>query len=242
MTALFHDVLRFAIGATPFSVGIWAGVTVLLLIVGAVMATVAPRLLDPAAVLAITDRRRVLLWMPLSAAIFALLIVFLIVTIIGAPLASIVVVALPIFGGIGYLGTALVLGDRVVVRWLQTSPPPWVAIVVGVSIFRIIRAIPVVGAPAHSLIAWYGLAVITALTWDVCLSWHRRRMPDAEQFAGETLIEWYPDGDPIDGRPSIGTGRPVQANIRGDEDRRPGWRERLRDGESLNADDDRDEP
>lgn len=212
---LFADLGRIALGLTQFSWLLWAYVTLLLLVVGPAFVQVAPRVVDPPARLIATDPLRVAVWLPLSfLALFATTIA-LFITIFGAMLMPIVAIML---GMAGYLALSRLIGERVG-AWLGiAAPPPWLAAFVGIALLRVLRLTPFVGAAAHSLAAWVGFAAATCITVRSLYQWHRRRMPDVVQFRGETLVEWYPDGDP-EGGPSVGTGRPVLDNVRGDEDR-----------------------
>jgi hypothetical protein len=210
---LVVDVLRVALGLTDFSWLLWAYVTVLLLLVGPVFAHVAPRVVDPPARMLATDPVRVVIWMPLSVLGAFVLTILLVITIFGAMLMPILAL---LAGMVGYLALAQLLGTRIV-----ATAPAWLATALGIVVLRAVRLVPFVGAAAHSLLVWIGFAAASCLAVRMAWSWHRRRMPDVVQFRGETLVEWYPDGDPADGRPSIGTGRPVLENVRGDEDRLP---------------------
>lgn len=210
------DFMRIALGLTEFSWLLWAYVSVLLLVVGPVFAQVAPQVVDPPARLLATDPVRVVLWMPISTIGAFLLTIVLVITIFGAmlmPIAAILV------GMAGYLALARLLGELGLARVGVAAAPPWLAAAAGIVAMRLVRLVPFVGAAAHSLLAWIGFAAASCIAVRAARAWHKRRLPDEVQFRGETLVEWYPDGDPADGRPSIGTGRPVLDNVRGDEDR-----------------------
>jgi hypothetical protein len=224
MNELAAEVLRLSLGiGTPFSWLAWAYVSVILLVVGPVFAQVAPKVVDPPAVLLGSDPVVVGRWVGLSIfATFAAL-AFFVITIIGAPAGLVIVPSWLVLATMaGYIALARLVGELLLVRWSVAAPPPWAATAIGIVAFRLVRAVPFVGAAAHSLLCVTGYAAVCAVTWRLARSWHRRRMPDAEQFRGETLVEWYPDGDPEDGAPSVGSGRPVLGNIRGDEDRASG--------------------
>jgi hypothetical protein len=210
---LVVDVLRVALGLTPFSWLLWAYVSVLLLLVGPLFAHVAPRVVDPPARMLATDPVRVVLWMPLSVLGAFVLTILLVITIFGAMLMPIIAI---LAGMVGYLALAQLIGGRI-----AAAAPAWLATALGIVVLRAVRLVPFVGAAAHSLLVWIGFAAASCLAVRMARAWHRRRMPDVVQFRGEMLVEWYPDGDPADGRPSIGTGRPVLENVRGDEDRLP---------------------
>lgn len=213
---LFVDMGRVALGLTPFSLLLWAYVSALLLLVGPVFVQVAPTVIDPPARLLATDPVRVTFWMPLSVIGLFTLTIFLLITIFGAMLMPIGAL---LAGMAGYLAVARLAGERIGRACGIAEVPPWLAAGIGIVLLRLVRLVPFVGAAAHSLVVWVGFAAASCAAVAAAWAWHRRRMPDAHQFRGETLVEWYPDGDPADGRPAPGTGRPVLENVRGDEDR-----------------------
>ncbi|MEO6867973.1 MAG: hypothetical protein ABI200_08125 [Gaiellales bacterium] len=213
---LFVDLARVALGMTPFSLIAWTYVTVLLLIVGPVLVQVAPKLVDPPARLLASEPLRVVLWMPISTIGLVLVTALLIITIFGAMLMPLLAMFV---GMVGYLAFARLIGEQLGNRLGLLEVAPWLAAIFGITVFRLVRLVPGAGAAAHSLIVWIGFAAASCMAVRMGLAWHQRRMPDAEQFRGEVLVEWYPDGDPADGRPAPGTGRPVLDNIRGEEDR-----------------------
>jgi hypothetical protein len=213
---LFVDLGRIALGMTPFSWLLWAYVSVLLLVVGSVFVQVAPKVVDPPARLLAVDPVRVAVWMPLSILLLLAVTIGLFITIFGVMLAPILAL---LVGMAGYLAIGRLLGERVVAGLRGGEVPPWAAAFVGIALLRALRAVPVLGAPAHSLVVWVGFAAASCVAVQMARQHWRRRLPDRVQFEGETLVEWYPDGDPADGKPAAGTGRPVLDNVRGDEDR-----------------------
>lgn len=218
LAQLVVDLGRVALGLTSFSWLAWAYVTVLLLVVGPVFVQVAPKVVDPPARLLATDPLRVVIWMPISLGVLLFGTIALILTIFGSVLAPIGALLLALAG---YLALARLAGERLGRVAGIATVPPWLAAMLGIMVLRAVRAVPYVGALAHSLLGWVALAAATCVAVRAARQWHRRRMPDIVQFRGETLVEWYPDGDPVDGKPSIGTGRPVLGNVRGEEDRTP---------------------
>ncbi len=212
---LFVGLGKVALGLTPFSWVLWAYVTVLLLVLGPVFVQVAPKVVDPPARLIATDPVRVTIWMPLSVLLLFFGTIALVLTIFGAMLMPIVAFGV---GMAGYLAISRLIGERLGGGLVSGDVPPWLAAFLGIAVLRAVRAVPFVGAPAHSLVAWIGFAAATYVAVHAAYRWHRRRMPDRVQFRGETLVEWYPEGDPAEG-PSVGTGRPVLDNVRGEEDR-----------------------
>jgi len=222
MGHLIGDVVRVALGIrVEFHMVAWIYVTVLALVLGPVFAQVGPRWIDPPATLLATKPQKVAMWMPLSLLLtFAVIFAFAI-SIVGAPAAFLVPIAGLMATFIGYIALARLLGARIVSRVAGSEPAPYLAALVGIVVFRLVRLVPIVGAFAHSMLCWVSYAAVIAIFWSIAINWHRRRMPESKQFRGETLVEWYPDGDPIDGKPAFGTGRPVVGNIRGEEDRAP---------------------
>lgn len=214
---LFVQMGAVALGLTPFSWLLWAYVSVLLLVVGPVFAQVAPQIVDPPARLIATDPVRVTIWMPLSVLLLFFGTIALVITIFGAMLMPIVAI---LIGMAGYLAIGRLIGERIGGLLGMSSVPAWLAAALGIVALRLLRLVPIVGAAAHSLVAWIGFAAATCVSVHLARQWYRRRLPDERQFRGETLVEWYPDGDPEEG-PSVGTGRPVLGNVRGDEDRTP---------------------
>jgi hypothetical protein len=142
----------------------------------------------------------------------------LVITIFGAMLMPILAI---LVGMAGYLAMGRLFGEVTARKLGAGEAPPWLAALIGIAILRLVRLVPILGAAAHSLLVWIAFSAASIATVRMAWSWHKRRLPDAVQFRGETLVEWYPDGDPVDGRPAPGTGRPVLENLRGDEDRVP---------------------
>ncbi|MCW2928739.1 MAG: hypothetical protein JWM86_2707 [Thermoleophilia bacterium] len=215
---LFLDVGEVALGLTPFSWLLWSYVTVLLLVVGPVFTHVAPQVVDPPARLLATDPVRVVIWMPLSILGTIACTILLIITIFGAMLLPVAAILVAMAG---YLALARLLGEAIGRRVGVAAVPAFAASFIGIVAMRIVSAVPIVGTAAHSLLVWIGFAAASCISVRAGVQWYRRRLPDEVQFRGETLVEWYPDGDPADGRPSTGTGRPVLGNVRGNEDRAP---------------------
>lgn len=195
MGELVGSIVRFAVTGGDFSVAIWLGMTFMLLLLGCTLAAVAPRLLDPVAVEVALRPERVLMWIPISVLGLAVVLTLFAASIIGIPVAALLGVAAPFVGIIGYLAAALILGDRIGHAYGRELAP-WIAVAVGVVAFRLVRALPFVGAPLHSVIGLFGFAAVSAVAWDLARSWHARRMPDVEQFQGEQLIEWNPQDAP----------------------------------------------
>lgn len=190
-----RELLRFALTGGDFSISLWIGMTFLLLLVGATLAAVAPKVLDPIAVEVALRPGRILLWIPISLTVLPLTIVLLIYSWVGIPLGATLLITLPFVGGVGYLAMALIAGDRLA-RAYGRDLPPWGAIAVGIVVFRLVRALPFVGAALHSALWLFGLAAVMAVLWTIARAWHARRMPDREQFRDESLIEWYPPEEP----------------------------------------------
>lgn len=222
MGSLVSDVTRALLGlGTDLSLIAWGFVTVLLVAIGPMLVHVGPRVFGPPARLAAAEPTRVTGWsfaFVLSLTVSALLAMAL--AIVAAPVLLLLLTWALGAGFVGYFAMAWLLGDRIA-AWsgAAQAPPPWLAALLGLVVIRLVRLVPFVGGLLHAVVILAGCGAVTAVTWRLALAWHRRRMPDAQQFAGEVLVEWYPDGDPEDGRPAVQTGRPVVGNIRGEEDR-----------------------
>lgn len=195
MGQLLRDMLAVATGAEwGFSWTVWAGISGLAIVGGLVCATVGQRMLDPVVVLVALRPGRVARWMALVAVASPGAFALLVFSFVGIPLA-----VLGFFGGLlatglGYLAIAAVAGDRLA-RLAGSHPPPWVAMLIGIALLRLLRLVPLhVGAALHTAVIWAAYAAACAAALDLAWSWHRRRMPDHEQFAGEQLIEWHPPG------------------------------------------------
>ncbi len=205
MGSLIADILRLATGQTHFYLEFWLAVTLTLVIAGVFMVFVGQRLIQPVCLLVTNQPGRALRWMPISAAGIPAIIFLLLITIVGSPLSVVVLFVVPMIGAVGYIACALMLGDMVMRSWGR-EVPDWLAVIVGVLLVRLVRAVPFIGATLHSFYAWFVTAAACALVWDLAVSWYRRRMPDEEQFAGESLIEWDDVAvTPEHGRPSEDT-------------------------------------
>lgn len=225
MGGLISDSARALFGVhVHFYVVAWLFVTILLVCLGPMFVQVAPKLYGPPARLAANDPMRVALWSVGFVGLLILAVLVAAATVVAAVPLLVVLLAWAFGAGfVGYFAMSWLIGERILVRarGLDTAPPPWLSTLVGLGVVRGLRLVPLVGGMLHACVVLAGCGACAAVTWRLVLGWHRRRMPDVEQFQGETLVEWYPDGDPEDGRPSIQTGRPVVGNIRGEEDRKP---------------------
>lgn len=186
----FGDLAQLVAGQlTQFSFAIWAAVTLLLLLVAPLLAVVARRVIDPVAVVVGLQPRRIGVWLPGTVIGGPLVIGLFAVSVVGVPIAVLLLFAAALVAGIGYLAVAIVLGDRVA-RMAGRPVEPWLAMVLGVLLLRALRLVPILGGPVHAIVLLIGLAAGTAVCADLAWSWHRRRLPDEVQFAGEDLIEW----------------------------------------------------
>lgn len=196
MGSLFLTLLQFAAGTLwGFSFSVWAGVTAVLLLAGTMLAAAVPQVLDPIAVEVALRPRRVALWAPITLVVLPAATVALVLTIIGAPLAILLLFGALVGGALGYLGAGLILGDRVLTRAGYVAPP-WLACIVGVLLLRLVRLVPVIGGALHLIVALFALAAAAVIARDLAWSWHLRRLPDDVQFRDEGIIEWDPDTGP----------------------------------------------
>lgn len=192
MGELLRDVMSFAVGtATQFSLSIWLFMTLLLIGVGVVMILALPQLFEPIAVEIALRPGRVVAWIPISLIGVPLVIALLMATIVAAPLSVVAVFVLAIWTVGGYMSLAYVMGDRIA-RASGRDVPPYVALIIGLVVIRMLRLLPIIGASLHSLIVLIALAATCAVGWDMLRSWHKRRLPDHVQFRDENLTEWNP--------------------------------------------------
>lgn len=209
------DTLKILLGFTTFSWIAWGLTSVLLLVTGPILVQAMPRFVDPVSRKVVLDPLKVVIWMPLSTGAAFLITIGLVITIFGAVLAPLFILGLLL---VGYLAVARIIGSKVLPATIQhTDFSPLLTTMVGILILRVVRLVPVVGALTHSLLIWIGFAAACLTAVEAARRWWRRRLPDEQQFRGELLVEWYPDGDPENHRANVGDGRPVLGNIRGDE-------------------------
>lgn len=222
MGALIGDITKALIGtSSQFSIIVWFFVTTLIVFIGPFLVQVAPTIYTPVARSIAVQPEKVMAWsVSFIAVVCVALLIAMATAIFAAPLLVILFMWILCAGFVGYFATAYLLGEKLLIKLeLSNTPKPWMATAVGLLVVRLVRLIPFIGGPIHAIFVLAGFGAASAMSWKVFLSWHKRRMPDAKQFDGETLIEWYPDGDPQDGKPAINTGRPIIGNLRGDEDK-----------------------
>jgi hypothetical protein len=153
---------------------------------------VAGPLIEPVAVEIALRPRRVAKWLGWSVLGWIALVMLFVVTIVGSPIAVLVLFAALLVGGVGYLAAGLIVGDRVARGLLNAELPSWQAVLIGIALFRLVRLVPYAGGVVHGLVVWVGFAAASALAWDKARSWHARRLPDKVQFRDENIIEWHP--------------------------------------------------
>jgi hypothetical protein len=196
MGRLIYDLIAIAFGSQwPFSWAAWAFVTTILVAVASVITAVAPKLVTPISVEILVRPSRIVLWTFLAAPVSVLGTLMLTFTGVGIPIA---VVAIFIAIAMVVLGTTALMTALTaqLVRGQGVVLLPWAAALIGMAVLRLVRLIPVVGAPLQSLIMLIGFSAAFAAALTAARSWHARRMPDAKQFEGERLIEWNaPDDD-----------------------------------------------
>ena len=194
MSALLRELGEFALGLSgDLSLTVWLLITLVVVLTGTILSVVARPVIDPVAVIVALEPGAAAVWMFVSAAAVPLLTMLLVYSLVGIPLAVLGVLAVALGAGLGYLAVAIVLGDRLT-RAVGRPLHPAAAMLVGIALLRLVRLVPFVGAPIHSLAAWFGFGAVSLLSWRLLVSFHRRRMPDNEQFAGEQLIEWSVSG------------------------------------------------
>jgi hypothetical protein len=190
MGRLIHDLFSIAFGTQwPFSFPVWAFVSAMLISCAAVLTAATPQLVSPITVEAMARPTRVAMWTFLAAPITVFGTIVLAFTGVGAPIA---VISIFLCLGMIVVGTSACLAgiSAQVFRMNGMVLQPWAAALVGMSVLRLVRLIPYVGAPVQSLVLLIGFSAAFVVAMDAARSWHARRMPDAKQFEGEHLIEW----------------------------------------------------
>jgi hypothetical protein len=198
VTSLLQDAAAIAGGNQwEFSFAIWAYLTVLAVACAAVLTAATPQLTTPLVVEVLARPWRVAKWTLLAGPCSLIVLVTLAFTGFGAPFA----VLLSFLGlGLGCVGT-IALATAVMSRAVAQQAfvvKPWVLAVVGMLAVRVIRLVPFVGAWLESLIVVVGYSLAFVVMVDGIRSWHARRMPDEQQFAGERLVEWNTPDEPAD--------------------------------------------
>jgi hypothetical protein len=191
VTGFVRDVARLLLEPVT-SYTFWLFVTLVLVASGVVLATIGERLLRPISVEVALRPGRVLLWMPLSIIAIPLAMTALILTIIGAGLAVILVLAIPVFVGVAYCAVGELVGVDVLRRSRDAAVHPAVAVAVGVTLLRLTKLVPFFGPLIQLLILWFLLAAVCAVLKDAAWSAYRRRLPDDVQFEGDGVVEWNP--------------------------------------------------
>jgi hypothetical protein len=150
-----------------FSVVLWIGLTIALIVAGIVFALIGGRQLTAAARL-MTDEvvnsilATVVLWIGLPV-----LAGLILVTIIGIPLGlGILLVLLPILAFLGYLVAATRLGSWLTGALKQPDPGrPILSVVIGVILLQVILIIPVLGAIVVFLAAIWGAGSLAYMAY-----------------------------------------------------------------------------
>jgi hypothetical protein len=189
MTELARQALTAGLGLGEFVFAFWLLATCSLLVLVPLAVVATGPLVDPVAVLVALSPSRAARMALLAIAASALAFFLLVASWFGTPLAiALAVVAVVVFL-YGYAGVCVAIGDRAL-RSVGIDAPMWLASIVGVVVLRVLRLVPVVGGIAHAAVAFIGFGAASAALTDKAVSWHRRRLPDEEQFAGERITEW----------------------------------------------------
>jgi hypothetical protein len=136
------------------AIGFWIAVSVSLLLLGLLLALLAPRAADA---IARTARAKIGSSILIGVGVFILLpivAVLALVTVVGLPLGIILLLALVPLYAISYVTTAFVIGDRIV----KGSRIP--AFIVGLLILRVLALIPIAGGLIGLLATIVGLGVL----------------------------------------------------------------------------------
>jgi hypothetical protein len=152
-----------------FSIVLWIGMTVALIVAGIVFALIGGRQLKAAANLMTGEAVNaiigtVFLWIGLP-----ILAVIALITVIGIPLGlGILIFLMPVLGFLGYLVAATRLGSLLTGALKQPEAGrPVLAVVLGVLLLQVILIIPVLGALAVFLAAIWGAGSLAYVAYRV---------------------------------------------------------------------------
>jgi cytoskeletal protein CcmA (bactofilin family) len=162
--------------------GWWLAVSVSTLVVGALLVWLAPRALA-AAGRAVHERLGATVAWGLAIAIgLPLLAVLALATVVGIPFGiALLLAAIPVLA-VAYVTTAWVVGSRVL---RNRSTSPWVTLLAGWGILRILALIPVAGALVGLAATVVGLGALTVALW-------RSRSPGAPAVSPEAPTQGRP--------------------------------------------------
>lgn len=159
---------RFALGELAWvgRIVLWIALTVSVFVLGAALILIAPRALEAA-----TRAGRTAIWPSIGLG-FAVAIglptlaVLLLFSIVGLPLGVGLLLALGLFYAIGYTVGAFFLG-----RLILPGKNPWLAMLVGLAIVRVVDLVPVLGTLVGFAAMIYGVGMMTVAVF-------RARRPD----------------------------------------------------------------
>jgi hypothetical protein len=160
---------RFALGQLAWvgRIVLWIALTVSVLLLGAALIVVAPRMLEATAAIGRTAIGPAI-GLGFAAGIGVPVVGgLLLVTIIGLPLGLLMLLALGLFYAFGYTVSAFFLG-----RLILPAKSPWLAFVVGWAILRVADLVPVLGTLVGLAAMIYGVGMVTVAVM-------RARQPDS---------------------------------------------------------------
>jgi hypothetical protein len=162
--------------------GWWLAVSVSTLVVGALLVWLAPGALAGAERAARERLGPTVAWGVAIAIGVPLLVVLALVTVVGIPFGiALLLAAVPILV-VAYVTTAWIVGRRVL---RDRSRSPWVALLVGWGILRVLALIPVAGALVGLVATVVGLGALTVALW-------RARTPGAPAVRPEAPAQGRP--------------------------------------------------
>jgi hypothetical protein len=162
--------------------GWWLAVSVSTLVVGVLLVWLAPGALS-AAERAVRDRLGATVAWGVAIVIgLPLLAVLALVTVVGIPFGIALLLALVPVLAVAYATTAWIVGRRVL---RNRSSSPWVALLAGWGILRILALIPVAGALVGLAATIVGLGALTVALW-------RARSPGAPAVSPEAPTQSRP--------------------------------------------------
>ncbi|HKG38829.1 MAG TPA: polymer-forming cytoskeletal protein [Conexibacter sp.] len=139
----------------------WLAVTVSTLLIGVLLLLLAPRMLAAAERSAREHLWPAVGWGVLVAIALPLIAILALVTLVGIPLGVALLLSLVPLMLIAYVTSAWILGRRI----LKPGASPWLALLVGWGVLRLLALIPVVGFLVGLVATVVGLGALVVALW-----------------------------------------------------------------------------
>ncbi len=159
----------FGFGAALLGLSFAIGLGVMLILCGLLVAALMPEATRTAGA-ALTDRvgpmllATLLVWLGLP-----MLGIASMVTIIGIPLGiTIFLLVIPVLGFLGYLLTAIRVGDEIIAAVRGSAEPehPYLATIVGIVLLFLLGAVPVLGGIVSPVASLLGAGALALIIWE----------------------------------------------------------------------------